>query len=113
MRKCNCFDDPFDEPMVRRAIAAYFGLTTFMDHNVGKILQTLEALGMLDNTRVVYTSDHGDNLGSRGLWGKSTMFEEIAGVPFLLAGPGIPAGLSWHASTSTRRRRGGSRSTCI
>jgi choline-sulfatase len=40
----------------------------------------------------MYTSDHGDNLGARGLWGKSTMYEEIAGVPFLLAGPGIPKG---------------------
>jgi choline-sulfatase len=40
----------------------------------------------------MYTSDHGDNLGSRGLWGKSTMYEEIAGVPMMLAGPGIPVG---------------------
>ena len=48
--------------------------------------------GLEDDTRVVYTSDHGDNLGARGLWGKSTMYEEIAGVPFLLAGPGIAKG---------------------
>ena len=40
----------------------------------------------------MYTSDHGDNLGARGLWGKSTMYEEIAGVPMILAGPGVPAG---------------------
>ena len=92
MRKSMCFDEPFDEPMVRRAIAAYFGLTTFMDHNVGRILKALETLGMLDNTRIVYSSDHGDNLGTRGMWGKSTMYEESAGIPMIAAGPDIPRG---------------------
>ena len=92
MRKCQCFDEPFDAPMVRRAIAAYFGLTSFMDDNVGKILRALEATGLAANTRVVYTSDHGDNLGTRGLWGKSTMYEESAGIPMIAAGPDIPAG---------------------
>lgn len=92
MRKSMCFDEPFDEPMVRRAIAAYFGLTSFMDDNVGKILRALEELGELANTRIVYTSDHGDNLGTRGMWGKSTMYEESAGIPMIAAGPDIPAG---------------------
>ena len=41
-------------------------------------------------TRVIYTSDHGDNLGTRGLWGKSDMYEEAAGIPLLMAGPGVP-----------------------
>jgi choline-sulfatase len=92
MRKCLCFDESFDAPMVRRAIAAYFGLTSFMDSNVGKILKALEETGLMDNTRVVYSTDHGDNLGTRGLWGKSTMYEESAGIPMIAAGPDIPAG---------------------
>lgn len=92
MRGCLCFDDEFDHPMVRRAIAAYFGLTTFMDANVGKILAALESNGLLDNTRVIYSSDHGDNLGTRGMWGKSTMYEESAGIPLIMAGPDIPVG---------------------
>ncbi len=92
MRKSMCFDEPFDEPMVRRAIAAYFGLTSFLDDNVGKILRVLEELGMLADTRIVYTSDHGDNLGTRGMWGKSTMYEESAGIPMIAAGPDIPEG---------------------
>ena len=96
MRKSMCYDEAFDEPMVRRAIAAYFGLTTFMDHNVGKILYALETLGMLDDTRVVYSSDHGDNLGTRGMWGKSTMYEESAGIPMIMAGPGVPSGHLCH-----------------
>ena len=92
MRKCLCFDDEFDNAMVRRAISAYFGLTTFMDDNVGKILAALEASGQLQNTRVIYSSDHGDNLGTRGMWGKSTMYEESAGIPLIMAGPDIPQG---------------------
>uniref|UniRef100_UPI0030EC9346 sulfatase-like hydrolase/transferase n=1 Tax=Undibacterium luofuense TaxID=2828733 RepID=UPI0030EC9346 len=57
-------------------------------------LKKLEEQGLLANTRVVYTSDHGDNLGTRGLWGKSTMYEESAGIPMIAAGPGIPAPLT-------------------
>jgi choline-sulfatase len=92
MRKCLCFDEPFDEPMVRRAIAAYFGLTSFLDDNIGKILRALEETGLARDTRIVYSSDHGDNLGTRGLWGKSTMYEESAGIPMIMAGPEVPAG---------------------
>lgn len=92
MRKCLCFDESFDPPMVRRAIAAYFGLTSFLDDNVGKILGALEEAGLAENTRIVYSSDHGDNLGTRGLWGKSTMYEESAGIPMIMAGPDVPAG---------------------
>lgn len=92
MRKCLSYDDQFDEPMVRRALAAYFGLVSFLDDNVGKILAKLEALGLLDSTRVIYSSDHGDNLGTRGMWGKSTMYEESAGIPLIMAGPDIPQG---------------------
>jgi choline-sulfatase len=92
MRRCLCFDEPFDAPMVRRAIAAYFGLVSFLDDNVGKILRALEETGLAERTRVVYSSDHGDNLGARGLWGKSTMYEESAGIPMILAGPDVPAG---------------------
>jgi choline-sulfatase len=88
-----CYDDYFEtDAQVRRALAGYFGLVSYVDENIGKVLKALEDLGMLDSTRVIYTSDHGDNLGARGLWGKSTMYEEIAGVPTILAGPGVPAG---------------------
>lgn len=87
------YDDYFNsEDDVRRAIAGYFGLCSFLDEQIGKVLSALEASGQGGNTRVVYTSDHGDNLGARGLWGKSTMFEEAAGVPLIMAGEGIPWG---------------------
>ncbi len=86
------YDKFFDAQKLQKAIAAYYGLCTFLDDNIGKVLRTLDATGLTDNTRVLYTSDHGDNLGARGLWGKSTMYEEVAGVPLIIKGPGIPRG---------------------
>ena len=92
MRKIYTYDEGFDEASVRRAIAAYFGLVSFLDDNVGCLLRTLEETGLGASTRVIYTSDHGDNLGARGLWGKSTLYEPSAGVPLIMSGPDIPAG---------------------
>ncbi len=92
IRECMVYDKAFDECRVRRAIAAYFGMVSFVDANVGKLLVTLQETGLSPETRVIYTSDHGDNLGTRGLWGKSTMYEESAGVPIIMAGPDIPEG---------------------
>ncbi|MHA3979100.1 sulfatase-like hydrolase/transferase [Halovulum sp. GXIMD14794] len=87
------YDDHFrTEADVRRGIAGYMGLCSFVDHQVGLILQALEASGQAANTRIAFTSDHGDNLGARGLWGKSTMYEESVGIPLIISGPGIPVG---------------------
>ena len=87
------YDTHFHGPEdVRRAIAGYCGLVSFMDEQMGQVLAALEQTGLAQDTLVIYTSDHGDNLGARGLWGKSTMYEESAGVPMILAGPGVPAG---------------------
>lgn len=86
------YDRHFTPEKVRKAIAAYYGLCSFVDDNVGKVLRTLDAAGLAETTRVLYTSDHGDNLGARGLWGKSTMYQEVAGVPLMMAGPGIAQG---------------------
>jgi choline-sulfatase len=77
---------------VRRAVAGYYGLCSFLDEQIGKLLHALEDSGLAGNTRVIYTSDHGDNLGARGLWGKSTLYEEAAAVPLIVSGEGIPAG---------------------
>jgi choline-sulfatase len=85
------FDDYFETPTdVRRAVAGYFGLCSFMDEQAGKVLDALEATGLAAGTRVIYTSDHGDAVGKRGLWGKSTLYEETVGVPLIVAGDGIP-----------------------
>ena len=76
-----------------QAFAAYFGLVSFLDENVGRIVGALEAAGLAGDTTVVYTSDHGDNLGARGLWGKSTLYEESARIPMIVAGPGMATAL--------------------
>ena len=75
------------------AMTAYYGLCTWLDHNVGEILNTLESSGISDNTTIIYTSDHGDNVGARGLWGKSNMYEESAAIPLIMAGPEVPIGI--------------------
>jgi choline-sulfatase len=79
------------EDDVKRALAGYAGLVSMLDENIGNVLAALRDAGLEDDTRVIYTSDHGDNVGARGLWGKSTFYEESAGVPLLLCGPGVPA----------------------
>jgi len=70
----------------RNAFLAYYALCSFLDDNVGKIVAALRTTGLSANTHVVYTSDHGDNVGARGLWGKSTLYQETVKVPMLLAG---------------------------
>jgi choline-sulfatase len=93
LRDIMSYDDFFeDEAAVKRAVAAYYALVSFLDDNIGKILKALSAAGLADNTRVIYTSDHGDNLGCRGLWGKSVMYEESAAIPLIVAGEGISPG---------------------
>ncbi|CAG9171184.1 Choline-sulfatase [Cupriavidus laharis] len=75
------------------AFLAYYGLCSFLDHSVGQIMTAVEALGLGDSTHIVYTSDHGDNVGARGLWGKSTLYQESVSVPMILAGPGVKPGV--------------------
>ena len=73
----------------RRTAVAYHGLCTFVDRQLGQIIAALEESGLADNTIVVYTSDHGEQLGEHGLWWKSTFYDGSLGVPLLMAGPGI------------------------
>ncbi|WP_323765704.1 sulfatase-like hydrolase/transferase [Marinovum sp.] len=76
-----------------RARAAYWALVHRLDEMIGEVLAALEAIGELDNTLIVYASDHGDHLGERGLWWKHTFFEESVKVPLIMRLPGqVPAG---------------------
>ncbi|MDD9877305.1 MAG: sulfatase-like hydrolase/transferase [Magnetovibrio sp.] len=93
-RETFAYDEFFETPdMVKRAQAGYLGLVTFMDEQAGLVLAALDDAGLAGETRVVYTTDHGDNLGNRGAWGKSVMYEEAASVPLIAAGPDIPEGV--------------------
>ncbi|HWD58211.1 MAG TPA: sulfatase-like hydrolase/transferase [Stellaceae bacterium] len=94
IRECQVYQKGFAEHpgSLQRALAAYFGLVSYVDHNIGRLVAALAEAGLTDSTRILYSSDHGDNLGTRGLWGKSTMYEESAGVPMIIAGPELPQG---------------------
>lgn len=76
----------------RLAIACYFGLVSYLDEQIGRVLDALDRLGLAASTRVIYTSDHGDNLGTRGLWNKCVMYREATAVPMIVAGAGVEAG---------------------
>jgi choline-sulfatase len=72
-----------------RVRAAYYGLTTFIDRVMGRVLDALESAQLAENTIVIYTSDHGEQLGEHGLWWKSTFFEGSVGVPLIVSWPGV------------------------
>ena len=82
-----------DDTERRTAMSAYYGLVSWLDHNVGRLVGALEQAGLMDSTRVFYASDHGDNLGARGQWGKSNLYRESIDVPLIMAGPGIGQGV--------------------
>jgi choline-sulfatase len=76
----------------RLAIASYYALTTFLDEQIGKIVSALQASRFASDTTVIYTSDHGDNMGVRGTWNKCLMYRESTEIPMILCGPDVPAG---------------------
>ena len=80
------------EDMLRRTIAAYYGMITCMDDMIGEILDELQDQGLYENTYIIYTSDHGESMGEHGLFFKHCSYEGAIGVPLVIKGPGIPAG---------------------
>jgi choline-sulfatase len=83
-----------------RARTAYYGLCSFVDAQLATLLATLERTGLRERTLVLYTSDHGEQIGEHGLWWKSTFYEGSIGVPLLMSGPGVPQGVTTHAHVS-------------
>jgi choline-sulfatase len=84
----------------RLALASYYALVSFLDEQVGTVLQALQAHGLAGTTRVVFSSDHGDNQGARGMWNKSTLYREATNVPLIVSGPGVPQGHVCRTHTS-------------
>jgi iduronate 2-sulfatase len=78
----------------QRMWAGYYASVAFMDHQLGRMLDELEALGLADSTAIVFTSDHGYHLGDHTFWQKANLHEQVIRVPLLIAVPGLSAGRS-------------------
>ncbi|MAI59306.1 MAG: hypothetical protein CML56_10115 [Rhodobacteraceae bacterium] len=83
------YEAAFSKEDKQIAIASYYGLCSFVDDMVGKIITKLHDTGLDKNTIVIFSSDHGECLGDRGFWTKMVMYEEAACVPLIMAGPDI------------------------
>ena len=76
----------------KRMWAAYYASVTFMDEQVGRIINELERLGLRDSTAIVFLSDHGYHLGEHTFWQKANLHEEVTRVPLIISVPGFVAG---------------------
>ena len=76
----------------RRMWQAYYGAVSFMDQQVGRVLDELDRLGLHSSTAIVFTTDHGYHLGEHGFWQKANMHEEVVRVPLIIAVPGMKPG---------------------
>ena len=84
-----CCQEDLPDSVRRNAIRVYYALCSFLDEQIGVVLDALRETGLDQTTRVIYTSDHGDMMGEHGLFFKSTMYEGSVGVPMILSGPGV------------------------
>ena len=75
-----------EKRQIKKALRSYYALVTFVDYEIGKILNYVKQSQLNNNTTIIYSSDHGDNVGRDGLFGKSTMYEESVGVPLIVKG---------------------------
>ena len=75
-----------------RGLAGYSGSVSYLDEMIGHLVDSLEYLGYLEDTLIVYSSDHGDMAGAHGLWHKQLFYEESARVPLIFSGPGVAEG---------------------
>ncbi len=77
-----------NQDQIRNARHAYFGMISYIDDKVGQLLAVLNETGLNDNTIVIFTSDHGDMMGERGMWYKQHFFEWACRVPLVVSWPG-------------------------
>jgi len=91
IRDENLGEWPRSAAQVRRQLADYYAMITHMDQQIGKMLNFLEQEGLMENTLIIFSSDHGLAIGSHGLLGKQSLYEHSMKSPLIIKGPGIPA----------------------
>ncbi|MDQ3470572.1 MAG: choline-sulfatase [Actinomycetota bacterium] len=100
LRRVSAMDDvEVTDEHIRNARHAYYAAVSYIDDWVAMLVDTLETCDMADDTVLVFTADHGDMLGERGLWYKMNFFEGACRIPLIVAGPGLsPAEAPDHVS---------------
>lgn len=84
--------DKFTEEQIRGLRRGYLACISFVDHQLGRLMDSLKAAGLSDSTNIVYTSDHGDMLGKFGMWWKCSLYEDSVRIPMIAAGPDFEKG---------------------
>ncbi|KAK4672541.1 hypothetical protein QC763_103920 [Podospora pseudopauciseta] len=87
LKVCDLWDNPFSDEQIKRARRAYYGAVSYVDDCLGQLLTLLKQLKLDEDTIVIFSGDHGDMLGERGLWYKMSYFESSVRVPLLVSYP--------------------------
>ena len=101
LHACDLKGHKFSSEQIKRARRAYYGAVSYVDDCVGQLLTVLEKCGLDENTVVIFSGDHGDMLGERGLWYKMSYFESSVRVPLLVSHPKQFRSHRVHESVST------------
>ena len=80
-------DGPLDDALARNLIHGYYASVSYMDALIGELVESLETIGISDNTTIILWSDHGYFLGEHGFWTKHSTFNEAVKIPFLISSP--------------------------
>jgi len=80
-------DMPVDDTVLRNARRAYYASISYVDDQIGEIVAIMDRCGLLEDTVIVFTADHGDLIGEHGLWYKMSFFEGSVTVPLIVSGP--------------------------
>jgi len=87
----------FSDEVQQRTLAAYYACVNYLDDCIGDLLDGMDRAGLLENTYIIYASDHGEMAGEHGMWSKRSYYDGSSRVPLVIAGPGVLGGL--HASS--------------